>query len=163
MITFSFIQCRSEGEVSRVPIGYQNHIIFLGDTFEEITDKIGPLKIDVNAKNTDNLKGYLKIPDQIVVDEFQINPLLFLKLNEDRLVKFQAIYMVDNVHTRVDYQKLLLELSKNELTIINSLLRLKNMSMVNSKEKWLRELEIDTVAGVFPKIKYTVQVISSNN
>lgn len=155
----SFLACKDENESWKVSIGYQNHEISLGDSFEETNGKIGKLKLDVNSENSDDVKNYLKILNQIEIENLQINPIIFLRFNRDKLVRFETVYTIDETINSINFQKLIEELGRNELTKIKELANMKRKSIANNKELWLRRLDIDTTSGEYPKIKYRVQAI----
>ena len=159
ILIISFLACKDENELWKVPIGYQNHEISLGDSFEEINGKIGKLKLDVNSENSDDFKNYLKIPNQIEVENLQINPIIFLRFNRDKLVRFETVYTIDETVNPIKFQTLIEKLGKNELSEIDELINMKRKSIANNKELWLRRIDIDTISGEYPKIKYRVQAI----
>ena len=58
ILIISFLAC--ENETWNVPVGYQNHSISLGDSYQEVDEKIGQLQLDIDADNSDDFKYYLK-------------------------------------------------------------------------------------------------------
>lgn len=159
ILTISFLACKNENELWKVPIGYQNHKISLGDSYEEINEKIGELKLDVNSENSDHFKNYLKIPSQIEIENLQINPIIFLRFNSDKLVRFETVYTIDETVNPVDFQALIKKMGKGELTEIEELVNMKRKSIANNEELWLRRIDVDTISGEYPKIRYRVQAI----
>ncbi|GMQ25747.1 hypothetical protein Aoki45_24290 [Algoriphagus sp. oki45] len=155
----SFLACKNESELWKVPIGYQNHEISLGDKYEEINGKIGKLKLDVNSDNSDDVKNYLKIPNEIKIENLQINPIIFLRFNGDELVRFETVYTIDEKVKPMNFQKIIEKLGEGELSEIDELVNMERKSIANNRELWLRRIDIDTISGEYPKIKYRVQVI----
>jgi len=159
MILISVLACKNENELWKVPIGYQNHKISLGDSFEKTNGKIGNLKLDVNSDNSNDVKNYLKISNQIEVESLQINPIIFLRFNRDKLVGFETVYTIDGTVNSINFQTLIEKLGEDELSEIDELVNMKRKSITNNKELWLRRIDIDTTSGEYPKIRYRVQVI----
>ena len=159
IITISILACKAENELWKVSVGYQNHGISLGDGYQEINGKIGALKIDVNAENSEGIKNYLKTPGQIEIENLQIHPIIFLRFNRDELVRFEAVYTIDETTNFIDFQTLIEKLGKKELTGIGEFVNMERKNIVNNSELWLRRFDIDTISGEYPKIKYSVQAI----
>ena len=155
MITF--LACKNE--LWKIPIGYQNHEISLGDSCEEVNEKIGELKLDVNSENSDDSKNYVKIPSKIEIENLQITPIIFLRFNNDKLVRFETVYTIDETVNTINFQALIEKMGKGELTAIEELVNMKKKSITNNEELWLRRIDVDTISGEYPKIRYRVQAI----
>ncbi len=158
-IMISFLACKNENELWKVPIGYKNYKISLGDSYEEVSEKIGKLKLDVNSENSDNFNNYLRIPNQVEVENMKVNPIIFLRFNKDELVSFEIVYSIDEALNSIDFQKLIEELGKSELTMIEDLINNKRKSITNNKELWLRRIDVDTISGEHTKITYVTRAI----
>lgn len=159
VLMVSFLACKGEYESWKVPVGYQNYGISLGDSYEKISRQIGELKLDLNSENSHGFKNYLKFPNQIEVGGLQINPIIYLRFNADKLVVFEVVYTIDETINSIDFQKLIEQLGKSELTEIDELINFKKRSIVNNEELWLRKINIDTTLGEYPKVIYKVHAI----
>lgn len=155
----SFLACKNENELWKVQIGYQNYKISLGDSYEEINGKIGELKLDVNSENSDDFKNYIKVPNQIEIESLQINPIIFLRFNRNKLVRFEIVYTIDETVNPIKFQTIIENLGKDELSEIDELVNMKRKRIANNKKLWLRRIDIDTISGEYPKIRYRVQAI----
>lgn len=153
------MNCRGENEQWKVSIGYQNHGISLGDNYKEVNDKIGDWKLDVNSDNNKDLKNYHIIPDQMEIGTLKLNPIIFLRFNKNKLVRFEIDYTIDETVRQIDYQSILDKLAKEELTEIDDLVKLNRKRIFSNNELWLRKIDIDSVSGAHPNIKYRVQAL----
>lgn len=148
-----------KNDLWKIPVGYQNHNISLGDSYLEIQEKLGNFKLDPNGQISDNFKEYFTIETPFQIENLKLNPIIFLKFNNDELVYFVTVYTIDETEKQINFETLIKNLSKKELTEIEGLLGSGKNSIVDNEDLWLRSIKIDTTSGVFPKIEYRVQAI----
>lgn len=155
-----FFACRNESNSWKIPIGYRTHNISLGDSFSQINKKIGALKFDVNADNNDIFKNYFVIEKKTIeLENLTLNPICSLRFKNDKLVRFEVVYTINEPKKTIDFENLIKKIGLKELTQIEGLINKKKKSIANNKELWLRRIDIDSISGEYPKIRYRVQVI----
>jgi len=159
---FLFLSLLSCGS-SKVPIGYKNLNIHLGDKLEQIENKIGNLNEDPNGISDldSNLEDYYKIDDAIYIKGLEITPTINLTINPNYgLISFSITYIIgDAKYEDRSFEDIFNELARREIPGINELILINEISLVNHDKLYMKSYSTKKTSGIYPTIKYSIHAI----
>ena len=154
----SILSCDSLG-TEKIPIGYQEHPLYLLDNYEKVSSHIDDLSIDHTADNTEDMKSYFAIGKQVQIGALDLNPVTFVQFNRDQLIHFSTVYTIDETEQSVDFIALIEGLEAKELAPLGRDTEGNLQFTEGNSQTWVRDLSVDSTSSPYPKIRYLVKAL----
>ena len=150
--------CDSLG-TEKIPIGYQDHPLYLLDNYEKVSSHIDDLSIDHTSDNTEDMQSYFAIGKQVQIGALDLNPVTFVQFNRDQLIHFSTVYTIDETEQSVDFIALIEGLEAKELAPLRRDTEGNIQFTEGNSQTWVRDLSVDSTSSPYPKIRYLVKAL----